>query len=159
MSKSQAKMPNLSNDPKILPAFEKHECCFCGADFGRWGHNPAPLMDGTTNACCDKCNFTKVIPARLAEMEITLNWEEVYNDSEPFNKYCPPNLSYLKDGVYYQTYGGGPEGGYVETPNSDVYEVERGWGTPFTARKCEGKKLVYRKCDEMKGIPSAVRLR
>lgn len=52
----------------MLPAFENHDCCFCGADFGRWGHNPEPLMDGTTKACCDTCNFTKVIPARLYGM-------------------------------------------------------------------------------------------
>jgi hypothetical protein len=44
---------------------------------------------------------------------------------------------------YYQTYGGGPEGGYFEhwaftsantgKPIISVYQVERTWGTPFTA--------------------------
>ena len=28
-----------------------------------YGHNPAPLSNG--GKCCDECNITKVIPARL----------------------------------------------------------------------------------------------
>jgi len=42
--------------------------------------------------------------------------------------------------TYFQTYGGGPEGGYFlrtfypfngSEPVDEIYSVERGWGTPF----------------------------
>ena len=42
-------------------------CCLCGeAEFG-YGNNPAPL-DQMPNRCCDACNYTKVIPARIEMM-------------------------------------------------------------------------------------------
>jgi hypothetical protein len=44
-------------------------CCFCKKDAGRYGNNPRPVMDGNLNACCDKCNVSIVIPARLAWAE------------------------------------------------------------------------------------------
>lgn len=38
-------------------------CCICGKEYTGWGNNPWPIKhDGY---CCDKCNETKVIPARL----------------------------------------------------------------------------------------------
>lgn len=39
-----------------------NKCVFCGADNGKWGNNAQPLNEGR---CCDKCNNTKVIPARI----------------------------------------------------------------------------------------------
>jgi hypothetical protein len=45
--------------------------------------------------------------------------------------------------TYYQTYGGGPEGGYFYN-GATVYAVSRGWGTPFKARKLKGG-LLYQK--------------
>lgn len=42
---------------------EKKTCCICGKKFGGYGNNPWPVkQDGE---CCDDCNFTKVIPARI----------------------------------------------------------------------------------------------
>ena len=44
-------------------------CCLCGDDIEEWpgggsyGHNPDPL--GDDDRCCDTCNGTKVLPARL----------------------------------------------------------------------------------------------
>lgn len=40
-------------------------CCICGKPLpeGSFGNNPAPLM--SEGVCCDHCNLTKVIPARL----------------------------------------------------------------------------------------------
>ncbi len=35
------------------------------------------------------------------------------------------------EGTYYETYGGGPEGGYVVTSELQVYEVSRNWGEPW----------------------------
>lgn len=43
-------------------------CCLCGATFVGWGNNPSPLSDNPDDRCCDDCNYTKVIPARLAEI-------------------------------------------------------------------------------------------
>ena len=38
-------------------------CCLCGLSFLGYGHNAEPLKEG--GICCDVCNETKVIPARL----------------------------------------------------------------------------------------------
>jgi hypothetical protein len=39
-------------------------CVLCGGDAGKHGNNPAPLAE--TGVCCDACNLSKVVPARLA---------------------------------------------------------------------------------------------
>jgi len=39
-------------------------CCLCAKYAGRYGNNPAPLAE-LPLVCCDDCNRTKVIPARL----------------------------------------------------------------------------------------------
>jgi len=55
-------------------------CVLCGVDFDTYekvdiqgeefvsigGHNPAPLSE--EGRCCTKCNFGKVLPARLEAM-------------------------------------------------------------------------------------------
>lgn len=46
----------------------KNICDICGKEFEGYGNNPAPL-DG--NICCDICNKTYVIPARLKKLNIT----------------------------------------------------------------------------------------
>lgn len=46
----------------------KNICDICGKEFEGYGNNPAPL-DG--NICCDICNKTYVIPARLKKLSIT----------------------------------------------------------------------------------------
>ena len=54
---------------------EPQDCVLCGDEilpqvnpengkvFWRWGHNPAPLAD--EGKCCDWCNKTLVLAARL----------------------------------------------------------------------------------------------
>jgi hypothetical protein len=39
-------------------------CCLCGSDEFGYGNNPDPLGK-LPKRCCDICNFTKVIPARM----------------------------------------------------------------------------------------------
>ena len=39
------------------------KCCICGKDCVGFGNNPEPIKD--KGLCCDECNRTKVIPARL----------------------------------------------------------------------------------------------
>lgn len=43
-------------------------CVLCGGRFSEWGNNPAPLAN--RGQCCDHCNRTKVIPARLMQLMI-----------------------------------------------------------------------------------------
>jgi hypothetical protein len=39
------------------------KCVLCGKECeNKWGNNPQPLKSGK---CCNKCNSTKVIPARI----------------------------------------------------------------------------------------------
>ncbi len=39
------------------------------------------------------------------------------------------------DGIYYETYGRGPQVGYVETPDLSVFEVSRTWFQPWKAKR------------------------
>lgn len=62
----------MASDPGH-PEILVPECCFCGEELTPqpdisprfWGNNPEPLMRDDENRCCDHCNFTKVIPARI----------------------------------------------------------------------------------------------
>ena len=47
---------------------KKYRCCLCGKEFEGWGNNPWPLALNEEERCCDECNDTKVIPARLRLM-------------------------------------------------------------------------------------------
>jgi hypothetical protein len=68
------------------------------------------------------------------------NWETVY-------RYCVWRKTEqgrggaLEGGHYFQTFGGGPEGGYVLVGRKTVYAVRRGWGTRWTYRKIANKRL------------------
>jgi hypothetical protein len=39
-------------------------CCICGRPFTGWGHNPWPIRED--GECCDECNYSLVVPARIA---------------------------------------------------------------------------------------------
>lgn len=42
-------------------------CCLCAKTCeSPWGNNAQPIMSGS---CCTECNFTKVIPARIAGID------------------------------------------------------------------------------------------
>ena len=41
------------------------KCCFCGKDAGKYGNDPWTIYRGKKKRCCDECNLTYVIPARL----------------------------------------------------------------------------------------------
>ena len=41
------------------------KCCLCGEYFTGWGNNPWPLGKTEDDRCCDYCNESKVIPARI----------------------------------------------------------------------------------------------
>uniref|UniRef100_UPI004055F71B hypothetical protein n=1 Tax=Acetatifactor sp. TaxID=1872090 RepID=UPI004055F71B len=44
--------------------FEKN-CCFCGCAVKGIGHNPKPVENREGAVCCDWCDSTVVIPARI----------------------------------------------------------------------------------------------
>ena len=41
-------------------------CVLCGEPFEGYGNNPEPCKPYSAGKCCDSCNMTKVIPARLS---------------------------------------------------------------------------------------------
>jgi hypothetical protein len=45
------------------------KCCLCGNTCeNEWGNNPYPLSKNENDRCCNVCNDTKVIPARLEKL-------------------------------------------------------------------------------------------
>lgn len=62
------------------------ECCLCHQKFKGYGNNPYPLVTDKGARCCDKCNYEKVIPARIALYDIkdSMN-ENLDNSNESFN--------------------------------------------------------------------------
>ncbi|MBR4377316.1 MAG: hypothetical protein IKP50_00300 [Bacilli bacterium] len=45
-----------------------YTCCICGETFTGWGNNPWPLSDNEDDRCCDDCNNSTVLSARLEMM-------------------------------------------------------------------------------------------
>lgn len=134
---------------------EEFKCSLCYDICEGFGNNPYPLCeeDNTEARCCDDCNTLKVVPARIAQLfkkevpeeETTAppeeeeeeddGWMDVYNRPAPFRMFIHPDnedLAHLSTGIFYQTYGGGLEGGFVKMPDGTLHKVERTWGIPFT---------------------------
>jgi len=40
-------------------------CCICGKKYTGYGNNSWPVNNDESARCCDECNWTKIIPARL----------------------------------------------------------------------------------------------
>lgn len=51
-------------------AAELHLCSICGRAFQGMGNNARPINDGR---CCDDCNKKRVLPVRIARMEMGMN--------------------------------------------------------------------------------------
>ena len=47
---------------------EERKCCICGRIFRGWGNNPYPVVQDVEARCCDVCNATAVVPARLEQL-------------------------------------------------------------------------------------------
>ena len=52
-----------------------------------------------------------------------------------------------RPGMFWMTYGGGPEGGYIVSPDRECFEVHRNWNTEWTYTPIDIHKL-YMLCDE-----------
>jgi hypothetical protein len=50
-----------------VPIMGKLMCCLCDEEIDGYGNNPAPVAFGELK-CCDKCNASVVIPARINEL-------------------------------------------------------------------------------------------
>ena len=59
----------MENDDEFKKSLaeDKETCVLCGKHINGHGNNPAPLAD--EGKCCDECNKTKVIPARMKAMQ------------------------------------------------------------------------------------------
>ena len=45
-------------------------CCICGKECeNEWGNNPWPINKNENARCCDKCNMSEVLSARLSMFE------------------------------------------------------------------------------------------
>jgi hypothetical protein len=42
-----------------------YTCVLCGEKSIGWGNNPEPLASYDDGRCCERCNWEKVIPARI----------------------------------------------------------------------------------------------
>lgn len=42
-----------------------YECCICHQIFTDWGNDPWPVVLDDDAICCDACNATVVLPARI----------------------------------------------------------------------------------------------
>jgi len=69
------------------------KCILCNKEIGKYGNNAMPIKEGS---CCDDCNLTKVIPARLARLSnadvkcaIDSTKKEAKADKEFWDKVLP----------------------------------------------------------------------
>jgi len=59
-------------------------------------------------------------------------------------------------GTYYQTYGGGGDGGYVVSEDGKVYDVARQWYLPWSVMPLPGATVKIVQKDEMAGQPMTI---
>lgn len=91
------------------------------------------------------------------------DWEEVYS-VKPVNAnlWTQDTPQFQTGTTYYQTYGGGPEGGYFvkdySPATSRVFKVERNWFQPWSVEEVENAILEYEPADEMAGKTARCRL-
>lgn len=78
-------------------------------------------------------------------------WMEVYSYHHGFGAFCGEHehLQPYRDFRYYQCWGGGPEGGYIEC-GEELYRVNRTWLEPFTVERVNGR--VEEKGDQIRII-------
>lgn len=59
---------------------EKQICCICGKEFTGYGNSPEPVKD--EGVCCDDCNMTIVVPARLEKAGYRKVNEELFDKED-----------------------------------------------------------------------------
>lgn len=76
-------------------------------------------------------------------------WEDIYNE-----RYWPSGEAYLDviaGGVFYQTYGGGPSGGYVVKDNK-IYSVNCEVMSQWQFRELKGRLKFHETSDGIKHV-------
>ncbi len=76
-------------------------CCICGADYGRYGNNPDPVK--SSGRCCDTCNATVVIPARLSMMGFSAEEDEIMAQMYEIEDKANPTEEDLKNYANLET--------------------------------------------------------
>ena len=101
-------------------------CCFCGADYGRYGNNAQPLFDGR---CCNNCNTEMVIPARISMMFGAEEYKhcdgcEEVRSIDDFSLSNDPEQTLTEGEVCDYCFGDiyGAENSTYESVNTDKYE-------------------------------------
>ena len=108
------------------------------------------LIETFTEEECDE--LYKMLKTHLEEKkEVVAGPPEPLVKGEDYEEEEEPELIYstVKDmkvneltGTYYQTYGGGPEGGYYKT-NERWYRLHRTWHQPWTVTLCQDMHVLY----------------
>jgi hypothetical protein len=83
-------------------------------------------------------------------------WETVYYKG-PFSKFTGDSFPEVHHFTYYQTYGGGPEGGYI-TDGTEIFAVHRSWFTLWSLTVIKGKTIEYEEENMIKCEQAKVRL-
>jgi len=67
------------------------------------------------------------------EDEWNCGWEDIYSQTSLCCDWVWGNKPFEGNGVFYQTFGGGPSGGYVcaNEARNEVWRVYRNFGTPY----------------------------
>ena len=58
----------MENEKLETSETQTNICCICGETFTGYGNNPYPVVKDESARCCDDCNISVVIPARLEEL-------------------------------------------------------------------------------------------
>jgi hypothetical protein len=130
--------------------------------FGDGGKRAFGLAEEALDMWANQC-VNDVASAREDAAEED-EWEEVYNAGEADKNAKPQLFKDVKgdswpqynDFKYYQTYGGGPEGGYI-TDGTILAKVYRNWDIPFSVKVVNGT-LVFRHGDWKEGRPNQVKV-
>ena len=64
---SAKSLSSRADTPASAPSAEK-VCVLCGTPFTEFGNNPWPLATLEDGQCCNDCNGSRVLPARLARL-------------------------------------------------------------------------------------------
>jgi hypothetical protein len=91
--------------------------------------------------------------------------EEVYNGgNQCIEKYVEDvsgsiELKEYEDWRYYQTYGGGPSGGYITDGKKVAAVNQNGMFHTWTVTPMPNRALIFYPGNEMKGIPDMVQIK
>ena len=92
----------LELDGAINEGNDSNKCIICGEQIVGYGNNAEPVAEGR---CCDDCNISKVIPARISQLKASRKEKDTITES----------AKKVKLEVKYETYGRYGDGGDIKT--------------------------------------------